>query len=190
MILPLTATPANAHKVTIFAWVDGDMVYTQSKFSGGKKAKNAVVEVYNASGKKLLEGKTDETGKFSFKIPSKEELKVVLIAGSGHRGAWTIPAEELQGTPPVSSISSKSEQSERKESETVSVPAVSAPHSLSESDVKRIVEDALEQKLKPFYNLLAESNTKGPAASDIFSGIGYILGLVGLGAYINYRRKK
>ena len=30
----------------------------------------------------------------------------------------------------------------------------------------------------------------GPAVTDILGGIGYILGLVGIGAYFNYRKKK
>ena len=186
-ILPLSATPVSAHKVTIFAWVDGDMVHTQSKFSGGKKAKNAVVEVYDAQGIKLLEGNTNEAGEFSFKIPQKTALKVVLVAGTGHRGEWILPIEELQGESSASSISSKHRQAEKKEIEAITKPA--AGNQLSESDVKKIVEDALDRKLKPLFNMLVESKAKGPSASDIFSGIGYILGLMGLGAYIHYRRK-
>ena len=29
---------ALAHKIIIFAWVEGDTVFTESKFSGGKRA--------------------------------------------------------------------------------------------------------------------------------------------------------
>ena len=57
---------AFAHKVTIFAWVQGDMVYTESKISGGKKAVNSTVEVLDAGGKKLLEGKKEFAEAWNF----------------------------------------------------------------------------------------------------------------------------
>jgi nickel transport protein len=69
IIILSTNLPAFAHKVTIFAWVDGDTVFTESKFSGGKKAINAQVLVFDRDGKQLLEGKTDSKGEFSFKVP-------------------------------------------------------------------------------------------------------------------------
>ena len=78
VLLLLSAVPATAHKVNVFAWVDGDRIYTQSKFSGGRKAKNATIEVYDRQGNKLLEGQTDDKGEFSFKIPQKT-LKTQLI---------------------------------------------------------------------------------------------------------------
>jgi hypothetical protein len=85
LILPITfhTTPAFAHKVTIFAWVEGDTIYTQSKFSKGRKVKGSLVTVFDMEGNKLLEGTTDEKGEFSFKIPKKTGLKVVLKASMG-----------------------------------------------------------------------------------------------------------
>ena len=88
-------TPASAHKVTIFAWVEGDTVHTQSKFSGGKVAKNAPVAVFDEEGNLLLEGHTDDGGRFSFKVPKDTTLKVVLKASMGHLAEWTVPAEEV-----------------------------------------------------------------------------------------------
>ena len=60
LVIIISTSPAVAHKVNIFAWVDGDRIYTESKFSGGRRAKNATVEVYDNQGNRLLEGKTDE----------------------------------------------------------------------------------------------------------------------------------
>jgi len=60
-------TPAAlAHKVNVFAWIEGDTVHTESKFSGGRRAKGATVEVYDAADLLLLSGKTDDRGCFSF----------------------------------------------------------------------------------------------------------------------------
>ncbi len=179
---------ASAHNVTVFAWVEGEMVHTQSKFSGGRKAKNATVEVYDTEGTKLLEGKTDENGEFAFKIPKKTELKVILLAGAGHRGEWTIPLDELQGETHHQTVPSTSQPVEEKKTGRINQRPINV--GLSEEDIEKIVEKVLDKKLKPLLKMLVESKTKGPSASDILGGIGYILGLMGLGAYIHYRQKK
>ncbi len=181
------STPAIAHKTTIFAWMEGDTVYTQSKFSGGRKAKHATVEVYDAEGDKLLEGKTDENGEFSFKLPKRAELKVVLLAGTGHRGEWSIPLEEIEGgeVNPDSRFQSQASQTEKE-------PSHHELPSISSADIQEAVEKALDKKLKPILNQLTESRQKETETevTDIIGGIGYILGLVGIGAYFNYRKKK
>jgi nickel transport protein len=85
----------DAHRVNLFAWVEGDTVYVESKFSGGKKVKAGKIIVTDSQGTELLTGATDENGEFSFKVPKKTDLKIVLIAGAGHRAEWTIPASEI-----------------------------------------------------------------------------------------------
>ena len=87
-----------AHNVTVFAWVEGDTVHVESKFSGGRRPVAAPVEVYDTRGNLLLKGVTDEKGEFSFKVPKKTEMKVVLLAGMGHKGEWTIPLSDLENT--------------------------------------------------------------------------------------------
>jgi nickel transport protein len=177
---------AQAHKVTIFAWVDGDRVFTESKFSGGKKVKGGTVTVLDSAGNQLLEGKTDDNGEFSFKTPDADGLTIILTAGMGHRNQWTLSAAEL-GTaggdstaPPVAAAAA--EEQPEPVSPTVAI-------GLSAAEVEAIVARQLEEKLRPLTHMVAESREKGPSVADIFSGIGYILGLVGLGAYVRYRRE-
>ena len=81
----LCAANASAHKVIVFAWVEGDTVYTESKFNGGKKVKGGQITVTDLQGSPLLTGQTDDQGKFSFRLPQKTAMKVELIAGMGHR---------------------------------------------------------------------------------------------------------
>ena len=88
--------PALAHKATIFAWVEGDTVFTESKFSGGREATGARVLVFDRAGKQLLEGKTNNKGEFSFKIPKLTDLRIVLDAGMGHKAEWRIPESEIK----------------------------------------------------------------------------------------------
>ena len=91
LILP----SAHAHKVTVFAWAEGDRVFTESKFSGGKMVKAGKVEVFDNRGTLLLEGRTDDHGAFAFQAPAITDLKIVLTAGMGHKNSWQLSAADL-----------------------------------------------------------------------------------------------
>ena len=54
MLLSLNAFEVGAHNVTVFAWVEGDTVTVESKFSGGRRPKNAPIEIYDNAGILLL----------------------------------------------------------------------------------------------------------------------------------------
>lgn len=94
VILPQQAA---AHKVVVFAWVENGMVHTQSGFGSKRKAKDSLILVKDDSGSILLEGRTDDQGMFSFKIPEHipSDLHIILEAGTGHRGTWKIDRQEL-----------------------------------------------------------------------------------------------
>jgi nickel transport protein len=87
---------ADAHRVNLFAWVEGDTVYVESKFSSGKHVNGGKITVTDPKGTVLINATTDENGKFSFKVPQKTELKIVLEAGTGHRAEWTIADHEIE----------------------------------------------------------------------------------------------
>jgi nickel transport protein len=95
-VLCFLIEPAHAHGVSVFAWVEGDTVFVESKFSGGKRVNAGKIIVTDPQGTELLAGTTNEKGEFSFKVPKKTELKIVLLAGTGHRGEWTIAAGEIE----------------------------------------------------------------------------------------------
>lgn len=183
--------PAFAHKVSIFAWVEGDTVYTQSKFSRGRKTKGAPVIVFDLEGNKLLEGKTDDKGEFSFKIPKKTALKVVLKASMGHMAEWKIPLEEIN----PKAVSDVKDSYETAFHSPVDVPGSNPPlssesYGISRQEIKKLIDESLDRKLAPIMNMLADSYEDGPSLTEIISGIGYIFGLVGVAMYFAARKKK
>lgn len=91
------STPCMAHRVNIFAWVEGDTVFTESFFSGGSKSICSRIDVFDPEGEMLLTGKTDNEGRFSFKIPKKTDLTIVLNASEGHRAEYILSAGEMTG---------------------------------------------------------------------------------------------
>jgi hypothetical protein len=137
-LLSLLVEPVDAHRVNLFAWVEGDTVHVGSKFSGGKKVKAGKIVVTDPQGTELVKGTTNEEGEFSFKVPKKTDLKIVLLAGAAHRAEWTISATEFE---------------------------------------------------KPAGNKTPVPE-KDPGIKEIIIGIGCILSLTGIAAYIRKRRKK
>ncbi|NVL90140.1 MAG: hypothetical protein HWN69_03970 [Desulfobacterales bacterium] len=185
--------PASAHKVTIFAWVEGDTVHTQSKIGAGKRAKGARVLVFDSKGNRLLEGKTDEKGEFSFKIPKKTDLKVVLKASMGHMAEWKIPADEIGAvgdvsgsTVPEINVKSGIEEAVRSTDVKPGLEAVS----LTRQEVQDLIDKSLDRKLAPIVDMLADATDCGPKMTEVIGGIGYIFGLVGVALYFANRRKK
>jgi nickel transport protein len=162
----------------IFAWVEGDTVFTESKFSGGKKVMNAQVLVFDKGGEQLLEGKTDNKGKFSFKVPKLTDLRIVLNAAMGHKAEWTVQESEIR--------ESGGDLGSKKADE----PSQPITVGLSKEEIKELVEESLDRKLRPIIKIMTESQSKGPSVTEIIGGIGYIFGLMGLVIYFRNRRKK
>ena len=136
-ILGIEIESVEAHGVSVFAWVEDNTVYVESKFSGGKRVNAGKIRVLDPRGTELLSGVTDPNGEFSFEVPKKTDLKIVLEAGTGHRAEWTIAAAEIE------------------------MPAAE----------KKTVSE------------------KGTTVKGIVIGLGLILGLTAMTAYIRKRKK-
>jgi len=203
----IAADSASAHKVMIFAWAQGNKIYTESKFSGGRKVKGGEIVVSDSQGNQLLRGRTDDGGEFSFEIPQKTSLRIKIIGGMGHRGEWTVPLGEIleassgETGEPFSTEAKTEAEAEKdlpKKPETILPPESRSqlPHAdtgtesaLTREDIQAIVEKSLDKKLKPVMKILTEAREQKISLNDIFGGIGYILGLMGIAAYFNYRKK-
>ena len=193
----LLAGDAMAHRINVFAWAEGDTVHVESKFSGGKKIAGGKIIVTDAGGVEVLTGQTDDQGRFSFKRPQPAELKIILEAGMGHRAQWTLPVDDDHSDHPADKsrpekanapgrLKNSDDQIYHRHSETPTA-VYAGP---SRTEIEAIVEKALDEKMKPVLEMLAESRHTAPGIGDILGGIGYIIGLVGIAAYFHNRKKK
>lgn len=171
-----------AHKVTVFAWKEGNRIFTESRFSGGKRVKNGRIEVYDDAGTKLMEGRTDNQGCFSFPIPGEKGLDIVLKAGAGHQGHWKIPGDAPDDSPNNLTEKEKTANLEKTEKRE-DVQA-------NPEELEAIVEKVMDKKLKPVITMLKDQQVSGPSVTDILGGIGYIIGLTGLAAWLSGRNRK
>ena len=171
-----------AHKINVFAWVEADTVFVEGYYSRSKKANNALVEVFNEAGQKLLEGRTNAKGEFSFQIPEKTDLRVVLSDGAGHKDDFIVYASSPGGTG-SSPSSEPAQELSRSVAESVSVSA-------DLHQLETIIDGALDRKLDPVIKLIRDSRKEGPGVTEIVGGIGYIFGLFGVFMYFKSRKER
>lgn len=196
--LCLKAT-AQAHRVNVFCWVDGGEVTCESTFAGGSPVKDGRIEVQaRGSGQLLLAGQTDSQGRFRFTPPSKAkeqalDLKVVCIASLGHKSFWVVRSEEYttarkDGSGPEAQARghAPSASQDRAEAEK---PTESGPQSeLKERRLQQALSAALQEELAPIKKSLAEIRQNRISIQDVLGGLGYILGLTGIGLFFASRR--
>jgi nickel transport protein len=91
-IILLSALPTLvlAHKVNIFAYVEGQTVYSESYFPDGRPVEQGTVRVYDKTEKLLLEGRTDKAGLFNFSLPNVTPLTLEIDAGMGHKNRFQL----------------------------------------------------------------------------------------------------
>ena len=92
----LCSTAALAHKVSLFAYVEGGKVFTESYFADGTPVEGGKVLVYDSQDKLLLEGKTDEAGHFNFDVPKVDDLTIVIEATMGHKNSFKLKKAEVE----------------------------------------------------------------------------------------------
>ncbi|BHH85508.1 hypothetical protein [Desulforhopalus sp. 52FAK] len=176
--------PCLAHKVRVFAWGEGDTIHTESKFSRGKPAQNATITVFNTStGDEILQGKSNQQGLFQFPAPdsSVEEINIVVNSGDGHKNNWLYQL----GSPDKLTSDSPKIDNPPPTKTTGNSPAVT----LTKEQFTQIINEALEKKLAPIRRQLAEESDQKPDVKDILGGIGYILGLAGIAAYMKSKKQ-
>jgi nickel transport protein len=187
LLLSVVVSTAYAHKVNVFAYVEGDQVYIQGYFSDGSKAKNSDVTVYASDGRELTKGQTDEDGAFTFPTQDKQQaLHVVLNAGMGHQAAYDIPADEMAGATaaPATTTPPASEDPAPRADEPHAGGDSAAPAQISEAAIRKAVAEGV----LPLAREISELKERR-GFSDIVGGIGFIVGVLGMVAYLKARQE-
>lgn len=194
-LLVIVAPESWAHKANVFAYVEGDRIVTEGYFSGKAKAVECAVEILDADGNKIHEGKTDANGVYGVKIADLQrisgDLKIVLRTGDGHKAEYTLKGDDLTG----SAVGAG--QSERTQAIDAPKERVGAPLQVQDSNqLRKSLDEIIDAKIQPLMKmlagqqrLLAEQKDRGVRLIDIIGGIGWIFGLVGVWAYFKGRKQ-
>lgn len=178
-----------AHRVNVFAYVDGDAIQIECSFSKSQKVRNGKLTFSDLeTGAILSEVTTDEQGVYRFR-PSDEFLQtghglnILLNAGEGHQSDWQVYADELKALAP-----SKKPILAQPSSSSVLLENTAALNSMSVAELEALVGRVVDDKLAPIRHTLARQAENDPGIKDIIGGIGWIFGLFGVAMYMKYRR--
>ena len=191
LLLCLLASSAYGHKIRVFAYSEGDTIIGETSFSGGKKAQETTIIVTDKiSGRQLLTTKTDSSGQFSFPVPEEARnnrlaLLIIADAGEGHRNQWLLEAADYLPETAGETTAEVTRTTRPSEPETASAPAAAA---MDEEQLRRIIDESLAGQLGPVKRQLAEMRERKINLQDILGGLGYIIGLAGIAAYIKSRQ--
>ena len=193
LVLLLVPTVCLAHKVNVFAYVDGDMVHIEASFSKRQKVVNGKLVLRDSeTGDVVHEGTTDGQGRYSFRpsdafLATGHGLDILLQAGEGHQDTWQVLPSELKGAETIAPEAQAPPPQQRMDE----VQDLSATN---EAVLEAIVGRVLDAKLAPVKEtlgqVLAEQANTDPELKDIVGGLGWIAGLLGLVTYIRYRRQR
>jgi nickel transport protein len=210
----VVAGPAAAHRLRLFATVEGRTVSGYGFFVGGGRAAGAGLVARDPTGSEVFRGTTGPDGDFRFDVATPTDLALTLDAGDGHAATTALAAERFAAgpaTPPAPPAAS----------ETVPPPAAAPPSGaplavasptgappttspapggvdldalaarlapLVAAEVAADVDRAVARQIKPLLeeSMSAESHIR---LTDILGGLGWIAGLAGLGLAFARRRR-
>jgi nickel transport protein len=196
---------------------EGDRITGRAYFAGGHPARGARIRVLTADGERLTTLTPDSDGAFGYQAKAARDLRIVAESADGHRAEWRIAASELAGAFGTSdSIGRAGAQSGGGAGGRVGDqaggwaenppegraggqifkagrPALDAgrcakPEQLDPAVVAAI-EKAVARQVRPLREALAQSQARAQL-QDVLGGIGYILGVAGLGIWWTVRQKR
>lgn len=178
-------TEGHAHKVVASVYASGGTIEGEVGMSNGDMAADALIEVYDEAGRKLGETRTDADGIFVF-TPTEAVTHVFKAnLGAGHVATAVMPVADLPRGLKASAV----------KPETAATSAASAGGASSAAQVRAAalntdeIAAMIRAEVKPLRREIAAYKEKNDMQS-ILGGIGYILGLFGIGFYVAARRKK
>lgn len=179
LLLPLLlalalAGPAQAHRLKVFATVEGTEAKGYAFFIGGGRAKQTPWVAKDAAGSRIAEGTTDGEGRFAFPVlpPPTSDITVTVDTREGHIASATLPAARFGG---VATAASKPT------AETPAAPATDAP-------IAALVEAAVQRQVEPLMEQIDRMESR-LRFTDMLSGVFLILGLAGIGLWARGRRR-
>ena len=190
-IFLLMSPTAFAHKLNMFAYVEGNEIFAEGYFTDGKKAKNSTITVFDAADKQLLQGISDADGQFTFAIPQQSDLRITVNAGMGHQAEFVLLKDELSEEDNTSATNNEPASTLSGNNDAPAASTAQAPRtatSLDNDAIRAEVERAVGKAIKPLMRELSSMRAEKSLA-DIIGGIGFIFGLFGVAMYFKSRKQ-
>lgn len=162
LLLCLMAPLASAHALHIFALTDGQHLLGRAYFGENLPAVREEVMLYGERAELVAKTQTDETGRFVFELPKRQDYNVIIEGMEGHRAEYHLAAQEIP------------------ENTVPNMPTDSA-------ELQTLISKAVRQEVQPLREQLDRYSLR-VYWHDVLGGIGYIFGLAGLFFYFQAKR--
>jgi nickel transport protein len=163
LVLVMLAAPASAHKLKLFASVEGGDIVGSVYFVGGDKAVGVPGRIQGGDGALVVTFTTGPDGSFRQSVTARTDHIVSVESEDGHAAQFTIRAAELPPTLPEGKV------------------MAAAPDSAA-------LEAAIARQIRPLREQLDAYESR-VRLHDIMGGIGSIFGLFGCWAWLQSRRR-
>jgi len=178
----LSIQPALAHKLKVFATVEGEAVTGYAFFIGGGRAQGAKWRAVEGDDMPLGEGRTDAEGRFSLVPPQPvtAEIRITVDTEEGHIASATLPVTRFGGTvaeTPDAAITTAAAAAED-----------TAPAPTSE-ETARLVEAAVQRQVEPLLERIEAMDSR-LRYTDMLSGLFLIAGLAGMALWALGRKDR
>ncbi len=179
----LCSLPLSAHNLKIFAMAEGVTIRGQAYFVGGAPARGAKILITDTAGNVLARLTPDETGHFEYRIASAMDYQVVADTLDGHRVSWTLRADEFSFGLPAGEVQPGSDDPQGTQQ-----PASAPARTETRGEARDKCKQAVAHQVGPLRErlLACEGQLR---LRDILGGLGYIVGLAGLGLWWGGRRR-
>ncbi|KIX13920.1 hypothetical protein [Dethiosulfatarculus sandiegensis] len=181
VILAGSFSAAQAHKLFAAAYGEGGKLEGEASFSTGDPCKECQIKVLDAAKKEIGQAVTNDEGTFSMAMPKGEFPWVVKVDGGGGHKAECQVTKEDAGVLPDTTGEVKEAASAKPETATQAAVGV------SKEDLDRLLSKQLGP-LKSQVKKLVRSS-EAVTVKDVVGGLGWIIGLLGIGAYFYSRRQ-
>lgn len=162
LLLCLIAPLASAHALHIFALTDGQHLLGRAYFGENLPAVREEVMLYGEQAELIAKTQTDDTGRFVFELPKRQDYNVIIEGMEGHRAEYHLAAQEI--------------------------PENAAPNLPADSmELQTLISKAVRQEIQPLREQLDRYALR-IYWHDVLGGIGYIFGLAGFVFYFQTRR--
>lgn len=179
--------PLQAHKLKVFASAEGEKILGRAYFVGGAGAGGALVTIQDAEGRELARLEPDDAGNFSYRVERRMSYRVLADSRDGHVASWTLRAEEFSpglrgGTGETAPVSDTPVEVAPTEGDAATLEGDLRPAMTAQ------IERVVARQVRPL-RLDLQAHEEQVRLRDVVGGIGYIIGLAGLGLWWSGRRQ-
>ncbi|NBC33331.1 MAG: cobalamin biosynthesis protein CbiM [Alphaproteobacteria bacterium] len=196
----LPAAPAEAHRLRVFATVEGGSVSGYGFFIGGGRPAHVAIRAAAPDGAAIFRGETDGGGRFAFPAPPvPTALTITLDAGDGHVASTTLAAHRFGPAPPAEAATASAVNGLPGSALQLTAGDAARPpnpdgegltvsHEALQMLIDRSVEAAVARQIRPLLESYAAAEGR-LRFNDIAGGIGMIVGLAGIALWVSARNR-